>query len=110
MIQGEGGMSSMRKEESKSALQILNKSSQLKTSTETLVLSLNFQYKRKKEKEKKFLSFCLRDEGDVEKNVVDARRERVESVNLQFYSLLGTRLSRPDTYYLMQEQTSIRRC
>lgn len=46
-----GGMSSTRKEESKSALQVFNKSSQSKTSAWNALLI--FDYKRKKKKDEK---------------------------------------------------------
>lgn len=68
----------MRKEESKSALQIPNKSLQSKISAERSS-SLNFQYKcKKKERKKKENSYRFYYRREDVKNV-DARKERAEN-------------------------------
>lgn len=100
-------MSSTRKEESKQSYKYSTKSSQSKTSAKHFSFS---EYKRKKEI---FLSlFSLQDEG-IRRRRADARRERESGINREptvtLCCLLGTRLSRPGTYYLTQERTSIRR-
>lgn len=59
-IRGEGGMSSTRKEESKSALQVFNKSSQSKTSAWNALLIFDYKRKKKDEKEKILIVFPTR--------------------------------------------------
>lgn len=103
-IRGEEEMSSTRKEESKSALQVSNKSSQSKTSAWNALLIFDYKRKKKRWKKRKFLSFSLRDEGDVE---CGGREEEESRVNQPTALLPSRNTSIAPRYILPNARTNI---
>lgn len=109
MIRGEGGMSSTRKEESKSALQILNKSSQSKTSVPCSHLIFDINVKKRNEQKRKENSFVFptRRGRCREECWMNARRERAESINQPTALLPSRNTSIAPRYILPNARTNI---